>query len=227
MKRNFTKLMKESPFQETIVEMEVEEYNSYCFKPRIMQHALTLLADEDTKPHSRSGTPKVLLWSDSSTRFRLNPARGARRMIRDQVDFVAVSGMMGMGENTHQQTYDYLNMTKADFVHRKEVASGTYMVNLERKHALEHILKPFIDCGLRDCHTCMAPVGTRKRGNGKKIQGPSSSDYIAHRQDQSVLSLLAFQCEDRKACNLEIDDKYYLHCLHRRAQNATALQFQY
>eukprot|EP00980_Cylindrotheca_fusiformis_P030333 scaffold24661_cov132-Cylindrotheca_fusiformis.AAC.1 len=227
MKEGFEQLMKESPFKETIVEMEVEEYESYCFKPRIVQHVLTLLAAEDRKASSRSRTPQVLLWSDSSTRFRLNPATGAKRMVRDQVDFVAVPGVMGMGENTHQQTYDYLNMTKADFVHRMELASGTYLVNLKRKHALEHILKPFIDCGLRDCHTCMAPVGTRKRGNGRKIQGPPSSDYIAHRQDQSVLSLLAYQCEDRKACNISVGEKNYLHCLHRRADEAEALSFQY
>eukprot|EP00980_Cylindrotheca_fusiformis_P030338 scaffold24661_cov132-Cylindrotheca_fusiformis.AAC.6 len=225
MKVNFTQLIKESPLQETIVEMEVEEYASYCFKPRIIQDFLTLVADEET---SSSSIPQVLLWSDSSTRFRLNPATGAKRMVRDQVDFASRSGGMGMGENTHQKTFDYFNMTKADFVDRWELGACTFLVNLERAQGMKHILRPYINCGLRDCHTCMAPVGTSKAiYHGTEIYGPPSSEYIAHRQDQSVLSLLAFQCDNQKTCNIEIDEKYYLHCSNRRGEKAEALRFNY
>eukprot|EP00980_Cylindrotheca_fusiformis_P015285 scaffold4247_cov66-Cylindrotheca_fusiformis.AAC.26 len=223
MKMNFTQLIKESPLQETIVEMEVEEFSSYCFKPRIIQDYLALAAK--TKP---SSSPQVLLWTDTSVIFASNPVEGAKRMVRDQIDFAARIGHMGMGENTDPRTYDYLNMTKTDFIHRRELAASAFMVNLERMQGRELILTPYIDCGLRECHTCMAPVGTIKKiPEGMKFRGPPSSVYIAHRQDQSVLSLLAFQCEDQKTCNISINEKYYLPRHRGRGAKMKAFKFNY
>eukprot|EP00980_Cylindrotheca_fusiformis_P015269 scaffold4247_cov66-Cylindrotheca_fusiformis.AAC.10 len=221
---NFRQLVKESPLQETIVEMEVEEYGSYCFKPRIIQDFLTLAAE--TKP--TPSIPQVLLWADASIRFLESPAIGAHRMVRDQVDFASRSGGLGMGENTHQKTFDYLNMTKADFVHRHELGAFTFLVNLERTQGMEHILRPYINCGLRECHTCMAPVGSTKLApNGTIYHGPPSSDYIAHRQDQSVLSLLVFRSADKNTCNISIDDIDYVNSRTRRKHRARTLRFHY
>jgi ferredoxin len=71
-----------------------------------------------------------------------------------------------------------------------ELAASTFLVNLARKQGMEHILWPYINCGVRECHTCMAPVGSSKNiYNSTNILGPPSTKYLAHRQDQSVLSL--------------------------------------
>eukprot|EP00980_Cylindrotheca_fusiformis_P014147 scaffold3716_cov69-Cylindrotheca_fusiformis.AAC.32 len=149
-------------------------------------------------------------------------------MVRDQVDFASRSGALGMGQNTHQKTFDYLNMTKADFVHRRELGAFSFLVNLERTQGMEHILRPYINCGLRECHTCMAPVGTTKRILNNTISfGPPSSDYIAHRQDQSVLSLLVFRSADQKTCNISIGDKDYLNSKTRSGHTAKNIEIYF
>eukprot|EP00980_Cylindrotheca_fusiformis_P002149 scaffold483_cov83-Cylindrotheca_fusiformis.AAC.1 len=227
-KAQFVQLMNESPLQATIVEMEVEEYDSYCFKPRIIQDFLTLAAERGTRPPSSNGIPKVIQWTDTSIRFLDNPANGAQRMLRDGIDFASRSGDLGMGQNTHPKTFDYLNMTKADFVHRYELGAFSFLVNLERTQGMEYILRPYINCGLRECHTCMAPVGSIKKIPDKTIPwGPPLSDYLAHRQDQSVLSLLVFTSEDQKTCNVSIDDKKYFNSKTKRGHSAKTLSFHY
>eukprot|EP00980_Cylindrotheca_fusiformis_P001169 scaffold321_cov95-Cylindrotheca_fusiformis.AAC.10 len=223
IKVNFTQLIKASPLQATIVEMEVEEYQSYCFKPRIIQDFLTLAAN--TEP---SSTPHVLFWSDTSTPFAYNPEIAAKRMVQDQVDFAGTTGYMGMGENTDQKTFDYLNMTKANFIHRRSLQASAFMVNLDRVQGTGLILTPYINCGLRECHTCMAPVGTNKTiPEGKKFLGPPSSEYIVHRQDQSVLSLLAYQCQDQKACKISINERYYFPRERRRVGEHIAREIKF
>lgn len=96
---------------------------------------MTLAAESEP-----SLVPQVLLWSDSSTRFLEHPEKWAKRMLQDHVDFVCKTGGLGMGENTHHQTYEYFNMSESQYKHKMELAASTFLVNLARKQGMEHIL---------------------------------------------------------------------------------------
>ena len=134
-------------------------------------------------------------------------------MIRDGVDWAGKMGEMGMGENTHEDTYRYFNISRTKFKEMHSILGGVWLANLERKVVIDHILQPWLDCGIHACYTCMAPPGSTKAlPDGMSIQGPPSTTYLAHRQDQSVLSLLVYQSQvETSSVVIRIDDEEYLN----------------
>ena len=154
--------------------------------------------------------PKVLMWADTSVRYLSNPQRWAEAMVRDGVDFAGREGMgMGMGENTHDDTYRYFNMSRHDFKDRYAVQGGAFLFNLLSDDAVRNVFEPLLDCGARMCRTCMAPIGSTKgvgetKGN---YVGPPSTTYVAHRQDQSATSLLVYDWMTNRGGNVQLRNK--------------------
>lgn len=152
------------------------DYETYCFKPSIVQDFLNH-ADVD-----------VLMWSDSSTRFNGNPSNWAKNMLKDKINFVGREGAMGMSENTDPRTYKFLDVSPTKFRKRFEVQAGHWLAVIN-SDVFDSVLRPWMDCGIRYCQVCMSPVGSFRKLK-RRQSGPPSVDYIGHRQDQAVLSIL-------------------------------------
>lgn len=179
------KQVKFSPLSAIVIDVEIKvDYLTYCFKPIIIDHFL----------HANNGSLSGYLWADTSTRYKINPQTVMESMRRDNVAFISPRGVLGMGESTHQKTYEYLKLSRYDFRNYTEVSAGIHFMNLASEGLVENVLQPYIDCAV-NCTVCMAPKGSSKHpiDGGMTIKGAPSMEYWAHRQDQSVLSLLAYQ----------------------------------
>ena len=205
-----------SPLNATLVEFEViEEIGTYCFKPQVMQHFLS-------RPHNRH--TKILMWTDSAPRFRENPQKWAKNMWEDGVDFVGRTDSMGMGENTDPDTYHYLGLSRRDFKEYHEIHAQIFLINLARRAVRNRIFRKWVDCGTRACTTCMSPPDSSKELSGPEL-GPPSTIYIAHRQDQSVLSLLVYDYKRKEsAANIQLDKRNYRY-LNMRSRRRPDVNF--
>jgi hypothetical protein len=128
-------------------------------------------------------------------------------MWQASVGFSGKYGSLGMGVNTLQATYDFLNLDIHDFKNYTEVAATYFMMNL--KNTVAHrILDEWIDCAVNHCQTCMAPSMKKKIKEGERR--PPSTVNIAHRQDQSVLSLLVYQAisQNQNEGNLQVSYEF-------------------
>lgn len=180
--------VKKTTLQPTFVEFEVKllPWKTYCFKPSVIQHYLA------------NNRPKVFMWADTSTRFYDNPLPHAQHMLRDNVPFAGRTGVrqraMGMGENTHPDTYRYFSLNRTIFRNETEVIASHFIINLMNERVVHRILQPWLDCGVNACYRCMAPPGSSKgRIQRRQIRGPPSMQVICHRQDQSVLGILVYR----------------------------------
>ena len=184
----FKEELLKSPLQLQFIDMEVQSNTlnagTYCFKPTAMgvylRHNSLLPLHE---------TAKVVMWSDASTRFLQNPSMWANYMVQNDIDFIGRRTIWSIPQQTHVGTFEYFDMKPHDFDDHPSIASGHFLINLKREKS-RMILHRWVDCGVLDCHTCMAPIGSSKRDpNGAKYKG-RGNDYVSHRQDQSVLTLL-------------------------------------
>jgi len=214
MRLTLTQELLKSPLNVTVVHYEVvEEYHTYCFKPKVIQDYLTHAALTNQRP-------KVLHWVDTSIRFNSNPVKWATAILRDGIDFAGSSGSMGMGENTHAETQRYLNISAVKYKHKREMLGGVWAMNLDRQGLVSNVLTPWVDCASRACHACMSPLNSsRTAPKGTRYQGPPSTKYVAHRQDQSVLNLLVLQCEASRVCNVRVSEPQYLDVVLKRKNN--------
>lgn len=170
------KLSEVSPNSEVIFFQVNTDYETYCFKPAIVQDYLN---------HVRLD---VMMWTDSSTRFKGNPNTWALNMVKDEIHFAGREGAMGMGENTHSKTYEFFRVSAMELKDRHEIQAGHWLADLN-SDVFRTVIQPWIDCAVRSCHTCMSPSGSVRKLK-RKQSGPPSTEYIGHRQDQSVLSIL-------------------------------------
>lgn len=209
--------LQKSPLHANVIEYEAaEHYNTYCFKPKVIQDFLV----RATKSNMR---PRVLMWTDASTRFQGNPDIWANAIQQDGIDFAGRASLMGMSENTHVATYKYFNMSRTKFKDQREVAATHFLVNLMRDGVVSAVLQPWFDCA-HACNTCMAPVGSSKRNSlGKEMKGPPSTEYVAHRQDQSVLGLLVYDWLLEHGGSVQLNDQKYMNVATRRGQRATSI----
>merc|ERR1712157_113679 len=180
--------------------------STFCWKPLIVQNALEL-------HHTNNNTTTtVFMWSDSSTRFPQDPTIFANRMIQDSVDFAGRTSVLGMGENTHPDTYNYLNMSVENYKIYNEIAATHFLFRLSNDNVSLQVLQQWFDCAsLEHCQKCMAtdPDGPNK-WFPKPIKGPPSTKYLVPRQDQAVLSLLIYKQLRAKKGNLQINNKTYM-----------------
>jgi hypothetical protein len=172
-----------------------DAYLTYCFKPKVIKDFL-----------GRSNS-QTFMWADASTRYLSNPEEWAKRMMHNGIDLAGVLGGLGMGENTHAQTFKYLNISVHQVSRYREIVSGHIMVNLERPTVVEQVLNRWIACAVDACSECMAPIGSKsKLPPGTKIK-VGSTKYVIHRQDQSVLGLLAYTFRDNLNGTLALNEK--------------------
>ena len=201
-----------------------EPYRTYCFKGRILQH----LQQQLWKQQGSSPPPaKTLMWADTSIRFGNNPVVWARRMLNDHVAVATHTGALGRGENTAPAMWRHLEQNVTNFAKWRELASGYWMVNLVAASdtVWPDIVQPWIACSLGTaCRTCMAPPGSFKKiPNDRQIQGPPSTTFLAHRQDQSAWSILVYDFVRKKKGNIAINDVRYLNVsVVRREVGATS-----
>eukprot|EP00429_Kryptoperidinium_foliaceum_P000517 CAMPEP_0176010422 /NCGR_PEP_ID=MMETSP0120_2-20121206/4759_1 /TAXON_ID=160619 /ORGANISM="Kryptoperidinium foliaceum, Strain CCMP 1326" /LENGTH=307 /DNA_ID=CAMNT_0017343251 /DNA_START=123 /DNA_END=1042 /DNA_ORIENTATION=- len=180
--KKLRKELKKSKLNVTVYEWpEKEHFKTYCWKPKIVEHFF----------ENHPGLSPVFGWFDSSARFTENPEEWAKLMVRDRIDFAGHTSIMGMGENTHADTWKYFDQDVEDFKEHWEIWAGGWLFNLySNPKARKEMMEPWIGC---ECHKCMAPPGAVKKTDRSQIKGPPSTDYLAHRQDQSVLGLLAYR----------------------------------
>jgi hypothetical protein len=172
-------LSEVSPSCEVIFFQVNTDYETYCFKPVIVQDYLNHVHVD------------VMMWTDSSTRFKGNPETWALNMVKDGIHFSGREGAMGMGENTHIKTYEFFRTSALELKERHEIQAGHWLADLN-SDVFRAVIQPWIDCAVRSCHTCMSPSGSVRKLK-RKQSGPPSTEYIGHRQDQSVLSILLAQ----------------------------------
>ena len=185
--QEFAEQIQKSPLKARIILYKVsgvEYLKTYCWKPSIIQHALTTIRQNQTT--------KVFMWSDASTRFQQNPWIFAQRIQRDNVDFAGRTSRLGMGENTHPLTYQFLNKSIEDYRKYYEISATQFLFRWMSALA-QSVLPRWFDCAADlHCRQCMAPDLSSKTFRGR-IQGPPSTTYVIPRQDQAVLGLLLYE----------------------------------
>ncbi len=211
--------LQNSPLHANVIEYEAAElYSTYCFKPKVIQDFLV----RATKSKMR---PRVVMWADASMRFQGNPDIWASAIQQDGIDFAGRTSVMGMSENTHVATYKYFNMSRTKFKDQREVVATNFLVNLMRDGVVSAVLQPWVDCA-HACNTCMAPVGSsKKNSSGKKMKCPPSTEYVAHRQDQSVLGLLAYDWLLKHRSSVQLNIQKYMHVTTQRDQRAKSISY--
>lgn len=128
-----TRELLKSPLNSTIVHYQVmEEYHTYCFKPKVIEVFITHATLSNTRP-------RVLYWADTSIPFNSNPEHRATSIVRDCIDFAGSSGSMGMGENTHVDTQLFLNISATKCKHKREMLGGVWAMNLEVQGVLSRV----------------------------------------------------------------------------------------
>ena len=66
-------------------------------------------------------------------------------------------------------TFDYFDLKPDDFNYHRPLAAAHFLVNSQMEN-IRRLLDRWVDCGVLDCRTCMAPLGSSKRddANGGK-----------------------------------------------------------
>lgn len=182
---DFTKELTRAPLSIDFISFEVpESYATYCFKARAVSN---FLHKNSQLPASQQAL--ALMWSDASTRFMQNPALWSSGMIRDNVEFVARYTAWNVPGQTHSKTFEFFGLDPSDFKDYQAIAATHFLVNLQRE-SMRKILDKWCDCGVLNCQTCMAPIGSKKYDPEGKPYVAGSYHYVSHRQDQAVLALL-------------------------------------
>jgi hypothetical protein len=200
----FKEELSKSPLSLHMIDFEVQgdalNTGTYCFKPTAMG---VFLRRNRILPPSESA--QVVMWSDASTRFLQNPSIWAKHIIQKEIDFVGRQTSWSIPQQTHRGTFDYFDMNPDDFNNHPTIAGGHFLVNLQSEN-IRRVLDRWVDCGVLDCHTCMAPLGSSKRDpNGAKYE-EGGNEYVSHRQDQAVLTLLVtdYMKKERAEANVKI-----------------------
>ena len=193
-----------------------ESYRTYCFKGRIVNQVI-----------QEFGQPQTLMWADTSIRYHDDPAVWARRLIEDKMAAVAHTGALGMGENTHPDMWAYFGLNVSEFAQFRELESGYFILNFATAaNVREEILDPWMTCAGDDCLTCMCPPNSTKGiPPGVHWKGPPSTEYIAHRQDQSAFGVLVYDYLLRNEGKVSINLPYYMNVTVQRREiwaNSTA-----
>jgi hypothetical protein len=199
----FKEELSKSPLLLHMIDFEVQSdalnAGTYCFKPTAMG---VFLRRNNVLPPSESA--HVVMWSDASTRFLQNPSIWAKHMIQKEIDFVGRAAEWSIPQQTHIGTFEYFDLKPNDFNDHPPIAATHFLVNLQREN-IRRVLDRWVDCGVLDCHTCMAPHGSSKRVSNKGADykyGPN--EYRAHRQDQSVLTLLVTDYMKKKGAEANV-----------------------
>eukprot|EP00978_Attheya_sp_CCMP212_P033493 scaffold135295_cov51-Attheya_sp.AAC.1 len=197
--RKYVAQLEKFPFTRlTVIEVEIpyeRYYKSYCWKPAVIAETMSRLRSK----------LKIFYWSDSSPRVSLNPFDYAKTMWKASVAFSGTEGGdLGMGVNTVQATYDFLNLDIHHFKNETAIAATCFMMNVNNTVA-NRILDEWVDCAVNHCQTCMAPSMDTKLRSG--LRYPPSTVNIVHRQDQSVLSLLVHQAIRQNEGNLQVQTR--------------------
>ena len=75
----------------------------------------------------------AFMWIDSSQHMVEHPSIYAKRMIDDGIGFSGFSGPMGLSENTHHLTYEYLNIPLTRYKNFREIQSGHLLLVLKSR----------------------------------------------------------------------------------------------
>ena len=194
---SFPKTIRKSPLNVVGIQyMNVEdEFETYCFKAHVIHDVL------------QKQNPDILMWADTSVEFEKNPQLIADEMDESGLELFITEGTMGMGHNTYNETAAWFGLDRRTFHEKREIQSGLWFALVRDKSddaptsVFQEIVQPYVDCGIDHCRECMAPgenlksiqIGRKRiREHGEKYEGvhPPGKQFIAHRQDQSVLSLL-------------------------------------
>ena len=180
----FKEELSKSPLLLRMIDFEVSsdslDRGTYCFKPTAM--GVFLRQNSRLLPH-------VVMWSDASTRFLQNPSLWANIIIQHEIDFVGRKEVWSIPQQTHSGTFEYFGLDPQNYHDHPPIAGTHFMVNLQREQILS-VLNKWVDCGVLDCHTCMAPIGSSKNDPNGSTYTEGGNEYVSHRQDQSVLTLL-------------------------------------
>lgn len=184
----FKEEISKSPLSLRMIDFEVPSNSldggTYCFKPTAMG---VFLRQNSLLPPSESAD--VVMWSDASTRFLQNPSIWAKRIVRKEIDFVGKKEAWDIRQQTHSGTFEYFGLTPQDFNDHPPIAATHFLVNLQREQ-IRKVLNRWVDCGVLDCRACMAPIGSSKKDPNGTNYKKGGNEYVSHRQDQSVLTLL-------------------------------------
>lgn len=143
-------------FCQRFVDYEVPEpYNTYCFKSRVMSEFLYHNSQLELSRRAR-----VVMWSDASTRFMQDPALWSRRVLRDELDFVARYTSWNVPGQTHRKTFEFFGLMPSDFKDFPSIAATHFLVNLERE-SIRKVLQKWVDCGV-SCLIEFWPVAVGK-----------------------------------------------------------------
>jgi len=200
----FKEELSKSPLTLRMTDFEVPRDSlnagTYCFKPTAVG---AFLRWNSILPSSESA--QVVMWSDTSTRFLENPSIWAKHIIQEEIDFVGGTAAWNIRMQTHKGTFDYFGLTPEDFNDHPPIASGHFLVNLQREE-IRRVLDRWVDCGVLDCRTCMAPIGSSKNDPNGAEDKFGINEYVSHRQDQSVLTLLVtnFMKDQSAEANVKI-----------------------
>ena len=103
--------------------------------------------------------------------------------------------MLGMAENTHPDTYRFMNKSLEEYYTFKEVAATQWMAYVHPRddRSFYTTLQRWISCGsMEHCRACMGPsLDTKSRQS--PLLGPPNKKFVVPRQDQSVLGLLVYE----------------------------------
>ena len=184
----FKEELSKSPLSLRMIDFEIPSSSlnkgTYCFKPTAMG---VFLRQNSLLPPSESA--QVVMWSDASTRFLQNPSIWAKHIIQQEIDFVGRKTAWNIRQQTHKGTFKYFGMTPEDYNDHPPIAATSFLVNLQRE-GIRRVLNRWVDCGVLDCHACMAPIGSSKNDPNGANFTKGGNEYVSHRQDQSVLTLL-------------------------------------
>ena len=185
----FKEELSKSPLLLHMTDYEVpsDSFNegTYCFKPTAM--GVFLRWNSILQPNESA---QVVMWSDASTRFLQNPSIWAKHIVQEEIDFVGrAAEAWNIRKQTHKGTFDYFGLTPEDFNDHPPIAATHFLVNLQREQ-IRRVLNRWVDCGVLDCRTCMAPIGSSKNDPNGAEDKFGANEYVSHRQDQSVLTLL-------------------------------------
>ena len=197
----FPKLLQQSPLNVVSIQHmnATDHFRTYCFKSYVIQDAL------------QRHDPDIIMWADTSVEFQKDPQLIADEMVTDGTQFLVPRGVLGMGQNTYNETAAWFGLDRLTFKERYELWAGGWFATVKDQNAkgtptpvFQEIIQPYMDCAINHCRECMAPgenlksigIGIerlKKRGETVDRKGPPSTQFLAHRQDQSVLSLLAYK----------------------------------
>ncbi|KAF7721881.1 hypothetical protein EC973_003977 [Apophysomyces ossiformis] len=139
----------------------------YAWKPAIVNEARVKYGDTKTG---------VLVWLDAGNMLTAPFLKNIPSIVRKNRGFWSPRSSYTMGRWTHPGMYAYFNVNPADYANNINCNGAAAGFDLRNKAVVNNIIIPWYECGLDK--DCIAPPGSSRRN---------------HRQDQAVLTFLAYR----------------------------------